>query len=150
MSRAIRFKQEERAAVADALDVHTDEAAPWKKGLRSLLAKMDKASEPKPESGLGWKRFAEICKEELGDRLSLPANPAAGWYSRISAKLRELGVTEDDAREAAEYVASWRRQAVGLEYLASRVPELLTSARAKQKPGGTSVSGGAYRPPEFE
>jgi hypothetical protein len=130
-------------AVAWALDLAGPGHPTKSRPLAKLLAKMEEASKPRVDTGLGWKRFSEIAREELGEKLAMPESPGAAWYARVSGKLRELGVTEEDARLLSRYVASWRRQSVALEYLANQATVLIAQAK-RANVQVTAATGKAY------
>lgn len=163
MARRISFTRAERLAVEllvgflDEADTdlcvrfvgHGEKHANVLKAARSLLEKMDRASEgPELAPGLGWKRFAELAGEVLGDRLALPPKPGPAWYQRVSSRLRDTGLDEQGARKVARAArTALPRGPISLEYLAVRITDLLARAEAAGLDGdpeepGRKESGG--------
>lgn len=104
-----------------------------KKQLQKLLEKMERAIiRITHERGLAITRFFSIAQEHLGDRLIMPPSPGPGWYTKLTNKLKEVGIKhESEARVIAIYASRFLRPGTNLtaERLVQNASEYLGLAR---------------------
>lgn len=115
MAAAVRFTKAERAFIITSLTKSLGiELTKSETRLRdNIVTKLETSELVKGTGstpGIGWQRAANAMREVLGSGLALPPSPNAGWMARMSARIRDLGLSETDCRAIAKvWVAKgWR------------------------------------------
>lgn len=145
MSRAIRFSAPQKEAVRWV--IHRELGLPegWGENkkyftaLAKLLEKMEAAEQPVEQvaKGLGWRQFKVICENVLGDRLVVPTLITNQYAIVVSKTIRDFGVTEDTALQAALAAKRLWRGKVKLESIARQVNVLLSDYKEESSDDGT-------------
>lgn len=114
MPTAIRLAKPERALLVKLLEDDAEKHPLVGAKVRdAVLDKILKSELTKPKArppGIGWRAAANAMGEVLGSSLALPPNPDAGWCARMSGRIRDQGLSEDDFRLIARlWKAKWPR-----------------------------------------
>lgn len=80
-------------------------------------------------TGIGWAKAADAMREVLGTSLALPPRPDVGWIARMSGRIRDLGLTEEDCTTIAREAAKKGRRTESFEWLIKKAPEYLAEAQ---------------------
>ena len=92
------------------------------------LLKSELVKKAKPAPGIGWYAAASAMRGVLGDSLAVPPNPAGEWCGRMSARIRDLGLTEDNCRHIARAaMENWSRAPYSFEWIIRKADELLAT-----------------------
>jgi hypothetical protein len=143
LSRAIRFSEPEKKAVERAIEVLANRGKENKDDakaalrLAQLLVKMEAANQPKAQvaKGLGYYKFAEICRSVLSDRLVVPVNVTNQYMIIVSTVIRTAGLTEDTALQAALSAKRTWKGRIKLESIARQANVLLTDYKEESNEG---------------
>lgn len=133
--RAVRFTKAEAEYLRAGLGQGGWNTALFRGGQKvaaSILAKLDQATLPRktPETGLGVPAAIRVMEDVLGKgNLAVPPNPSGSWYGRVGARVKQIGLTEDDCRAIAAHVSGRWQMPVAFESLVWGAPKLLAEAR---------------------
>lgn len=150
MAVRVSVTKAEEAAIAEVVSNALALSTKSNLALAGLLEKVEAAKVKREEPrGMDWRGLRDILQSTLGDRLALPPAPTARWYQQHTERIRSVGLTEEHAREIAEYLVTWRRPTIAFEMVTGRLTDLLAAARRPREEARGSVGGeGWLRPPD--
>lgn len=106
------------------------------------IKKEDKRDNP----GLSYKKIIAILRENMGDGLRLPPNPSTAWIVRQVLRVKDLGISEQQLRDAGKRAHDYfHNGGVDLEYLLRIIGRFL--GENIQTTG--SVQGGSSTTPDM-
>ncbi len=154
MSRKITFTAEEfrslQATVAwldyqldglDPKDKENKERFKARKGLGTLLHKMEDAQKPAAAHGMTAAQFLAIF--EAWPHGTLPPTEArtSAWYGRLTKAIQGAGITETSLPGLLEYVGTWAKYKMAPESLLGNAGKWLAQVE------GNTVTAQDYGPP---
>lgn len=108
-----------------------------------IIAKLDKCEAAKPTTlALTADDLVEVCKGALGSRLILPLSGAAGVWGVIIGRLKQTGLTREQAARAARAAAVQWQGPVRLESIVRQADKLLHQPEANESPAQQDLFGG--------
>ena len=136
----VRLTKGQREVVLRALDIFrsADLKAQEKRDLAEAVKRIEMAELAGPKKkapGIGWQAAADAMVGVLGKRLVLPPSPTAEWCGRMSAKLRDWGLTVEDCVTIATNAKGWRTPSMSFETLVYKALSLLGTPSAASEPG---------------
>ncbi len=105
MTASVRFLKAEREYLVKLLEmVHAPTKADIKArdGILEKLEKSELIKKTAKPAGIGWERAAAAMRGVLGPTLALPPSPDIGWRSKMSGRVRDLGLSELDCVSIAK------------------------------------------------
>jgi hypothetical protein len=125
-----------RISATDERTIRGAETLDEFKGLQQLLLERleqsralsaFRKSEPveKKEKAFGWRAAISVCREVLGDNLTVPPFPDSTWYQRIYRTMKHYGMTEDYVRRLAEHARDCMRLPIKLDFMIGQHERIL-------------------------
>ena len=139
MAAGVRFTKGERELIRKLLG----EGRFWAKGelalADSIVNKLEKSEMLKPSAkatGIGWRVAVDAMREVLGAQLAAPPNPDPVWMIKVSNRIRELGLSQEDCRSIAQVLKKRGWKVYSFDYAIRYADTLLQEAQLGPKPGG--------------
>lgn len=134
-----------RISATDERTIRGAETLDEFKGLQQLLLeRLEQAralsafrkAEPteKKETAFSWKGAVAVCREVLGDSMTMPPFPDATWYQRVYRTMKHYGMTEEYVRRLANHALTNMRLPIKLDFLIGQHERILAGEWDTGKP----------------